>query len=64
MFLPLQPQMCSVLFLLGVGFAGVSGADVVWSTVKRQESKRSRLLNAIPSINKYNAEMDGALILY
>ena len=50
--------------MLGVGFAGVSGADVVWSTVKRQESKRSRLLNAIPVVNKYSAEMGGALILY
>ena len=50
--------------MLGGGFTGVSKADVVWSTVKWQESKRSRLLNAIPSINKYNAEMDGALIMY
>ena len=28
------------------------------------ERKRRRLLNAIPIINKYNAEMDGALIIY
>ena len=28
------------------------------------ERKRRRLLNAIPIINKYNAEMDGALIMY
>ena len=52
------------MFVLGVGFAGVSGADVVWSTVKWQENKRSRLLNAIPIVNKYSAEMGGALILY
>ena len=28
------------------------------------ERKRSRLLNSIHVINKYNAEMDGALIVY
>ena len=50
--------------MLGVGFTGVSKADVIWSTVKLQERKRSRLLNVIPVINIYNAAMDGALIIY
>ena len=42
----------------------MSKTDVVWSTVKGEERKRSRLFNAIPIINKYNTEVDGALIIY
>ena len=49
--------------MLGVGCIGVSKTDMVWSTVKREERK-SRLLNALLIINKYDAEMDGALIIY
>ena len=37
----------------------------MWSGAQlSDERRRSRLLNAIPIVNKYNAEMDGALIIY
>ena len=37
----------------------------MWSGAQlSDERKRSRLLNAIRIVNKYNAEMDGALIIY
>ena len=37
---------------------------MVWSTVKGEERKRSRLFSAIPLVSKYNTEMDGALVVY
>ena len=37
----------------------------MWSGAQLSDKrKRSRLLNAIPISSKYNAEMDGALIMY
>ena len=71
--LHLKDRVCSCLFsqifvecllFAGCGTYRVSKTDVVWSTVKGEERKRSRLFSAIPLVSKYNTELDAVCAPY